>query len=932
MLAVFALGASAYEVGDFVFSKTAKYKVTGKNLVTNGQFNQGATGTDGWKAINETEWPIGNVFTMATGGPNGSNTLGVISGANALTAGMYQKIKIDAGGDYVVSLQVIGSAAGFTDLDLTGASTNYINAYYNTDEIDSLATSDGYNHIYGTNGVEGGYPFSFSMEQFTDVTFGFNAPAEGYIYIDFRGLADGLQIANVECHLAEQVYDSRIAERRVAYLKKYLEGEDFTQKESYPDFDAAIKDVEDGVATNASADDMQNRMSNLELYWDLFTQECFSNVLDFNPSTDGSSITPDEEGVNRSNSNWSYWLASGKLEKLKNNYNGKAPWSWSTDRWRVDYYTRTGADGETIGEVAHGISWARGSSVGDLHIATLTVTLDKGTYYWGASGEGGMMTLAKNSWLRSWAKECVNTQFFFNGDTTEVFGLNPAVRNDYVFKYVVAEDNTTLTLGIILNVEDADGANAGFYNPVLYKVLVDGQLTPEQESYLASVESQLGNFKGAIDEANAYLADTQVELPWGKENLKAAADAAQLQYNDWAAMTQEQLLEMLDNIEYLADTISAKGTKVLNDSISSFESLNVPVTDMAATIASATATLGERIYASSSKKNALDALIKEAQTLYDTMVKSAYSAENAQALVDMKASVEAMVEEFKAAIDAVVIVDIDFGTQEAPATVVEHVDSEGLVDTYWTIAGAKGEMRFASFYNPAPEDTWANGTQFELGYNRTDSLGMLRVGKGDAVVELSGTPAKESDIVNISFDLYCGNLSKSSNGFKVLSAAGDTICGLYFSRYSGTADINSFEYDFNANLTAVGSSSQSNAKIAEASQNKTHFDVVLDYGACYMYLTTTNPKRGTATTEKFPLMKAIPAQFVLYSNYGNADRRSWFDNLLIRNIAAGVTDGIQDAIVSDVKADNAIYNLAGQRVAAPVKGQIYIQNGKKFVK
>ena len=46
-----------------------------------------------------------------------------------------------------------------------------------------------------------------------------------------------------------------------------------------------------------------------------------------------------------------------------------------------------------------------------------------------------------------------------------------------------------------------------------------------------------------------------------------------------------------------------------------------------------------------------------------------------------------------------------------------------------------------------------------------------------------------------------------------------------------------------------------------------------------------------------------------------------------------VTDGTNG--IGEVKtvrvANNAIYNLAGQRIAAPVKGQIYIQNGKKYM-
>ncbi len=38
-----------------------------------------------------------------------------------------------------------------------------------------------------------------------------------------------------------------------------------------------------------------------------------------------------------------------------------------------------------------------------------------------------------------------------------------------------------------------------------------------------------------------------------------------------------------------------------------------------------------------------------------------------------------------------------------------------------------------------------------------------------------------------------------------------------------------------------------------------------------------------------------------------------------------------DGIKVTEHASDAVYNLAGQRIQSPVRGQIYIQNGKKFI-
>ena len=291
-----------------------------------------------------------------------------------------------------------------------------------------------------------------------------------------------------------------------------------------------------------------------------------------------------------------------------------------------------------------------------------------------------------------------------------------------------------------------------------------------------------------------------------------------------------------------------------------------------------------------------------------------------------------MVEAFKAAIDATVLVDIDFGTQEAPATfnTIEYTDTTGAPNYYYTIAGAKGLMTFTDIEGSYPYGLgWGSTTDETGAVILTDSLGMLRVGNSEAVVEIEGTPAKETDIVNIQFDFYFGSLITKNAGYKVLSAEGDTICGLFCSKYSGTDLLNTFGVDYNGKINSVGSSSASNSAIA-AESNKTHFDVVLDYGAKTMYCTTSGSK-GTATTEAIALPELTPAKFVIYSDYNNADRRCWFDNLIIQNIAAGpVEQGIEN--VESVKVfDNAMYNLQGQRILAPVKGQIYIQNGKKML-
>ena len=178
---------------------------------------------------------------------------------------------------------------------------------------------------------------------------------------------------------------------------------------------------------------------------------------------------------------------------------------------------------------------------------------------------------------------------------------------------------------------------------------------------------------------------------------------------------------------------------------------------------------------------------------------------------------------------------------------------------------------------------------FELGYTSGDpattTLGdVLRVGNGTGTVTIADADlAGTRDEVVITFDMYFGSLSGKSAGFYLYDNAEEpaVIGGLYISKYSGTEAINSFSVD-KTKITAVGSSSASNAKICEAT-NKTTFEVHLNYATGTMYLLQYTNGTLKQTTAAVAMGSTKPLKkFVVQSNYNNGDRRCWFDNLLIQ--------------------------------------------------
>ena len=938
LLSAVVSGAMAHEIGDKVYSNSAKWKITGRNLVTNGDFSDNQL--TGWTAIDESINKLTTFSVLEGQGAKGANEIKVNEGQTALTNGIYQTIAIQQGGTYIVSMKVMNTkAAGFTDFDLTGANTNYINAYYNTDG--ALATADGKNLSYGNGGVCGGYTFSFTTKEFTEVNFPVQAPADGQIVIDLRGLSEGLEICDVTCQAAEQIYDTRIPKKRIAYIKSVLDSYEFSE-DSKADLVEAIAEVETLISEGAD-EGYEYAMENLDLMWDGFVTANFSNVL--------NSINTGASG--NYSANWDNW--TGKFNKLSSDasaHNAVSGWSWSTDRW----CHKTAEANSPLQ-----IQWMRGSSGTWDNIATNTTTLDKGTYFFGFQGAGGMMTLNKNRWTRSQAKECAETYVFFNNDTTDMFLLPTSnemasTYGNVIYKFEVAEDNTPVKFGIRCNIGQGQVAKDGFdvnlFHPVLYKVLVAGELKPEQKTYLGNVQAQIDALKGRIEVAEDYVAETQKELPWGKEDLKAGLEEAKKRLAVWEAMDETDRLATMDNssAEYkatqapyyvdgayvLKDTtytdntekalqniIMNAGVRYLNNNfINVFEAKNAPLTDMPGAIERAKETRNARLYSACDASN-LDAEITKAQAMYEEKLAKQYSAEDAEALVQKKADLASAVDAFAASIVKDFIVDIDFSN-----TVVEGGEPEA--PTY-TVEGNKGSILL-------PNYSVEQNTNYTLGWNEANT-DVLRVGKGDAVVEFTGVEPNSTDIIVIAYDIYYGSLNKRNAGTTIYSGE-EEIAGLNISKYSGTSVINTFNVDFNGKITAVGSRSASNDKIL-AESNKTHIEYILDYGDQSMYMTTSSSKGSytwaTTSVEALAandgrvfLDPAKPVnKFVLTSNYDNADRRSWFDNLQIYKIAASasenpaVTTGIQNLEAANPTAAKAVKKLENGKI-------VIVKGGKKY--
>lgn len=932
LLSAVVSGAMAHEIGDKVYSNSAKWKITGKNLVTNGDFSD--LSLSGWTAIDETVDKLTTFSVLAGQGHEGKNEIKVNDGQTDLKNGIYQTITIKQGGTYIVSMKVMNTkAAGFTDFDLTGANTNYINAYYNTDG--ARATADGTTLSYGTDGVCGGYTFSFTTDKFTTVNFPVQAPAEGQIVIDLRGLSEGLEICDVTCQAAEKIYDTRIPEKRIAYINSVLKSYEFSE-DSKAELQEAIAEVETLISDDAD-EGYDNAMENLDLAWQEFVTANFSNVL--------NSINTGASG--NYSANWDNWTSKfNKLSSDASAQNKVSGWSWSTDRW----CHKTAEANSPLQ-----IQWMRNSSGTWDNIATNTTTLDKGIYFFGFQGAGGMMTLNKDRWTRSQAKECAETYVFFNNDTTDMFLLPTSndmasTYGNVIYKFEVAEDNTPVKFGIRCNIGQGQVAKDGFdvnlFHPVLYKVLVKGELTPEQKTYLANVQTQIDALKGRIKVAEDYVAETQKELPWGKEDLKAGLDETKIRLAAWEAMDETDRLATMDNYSAKYDATQAPyyvdgayvlkdttytdntekalqniimnaGVRYLNNNfITPFVNKNAPLTDLAVAVENANAVYSEPIN-NSGDKETFKAVIDAAQALYNTQLVAPYSQEVVDALVAKNKELSLASDAFIASVKKDVIVDIDFSTpaREIPATV------EGELSKY-AIDGTKGTMNILGTFSAEMQKEW---TQFAYGQGFNDLYtDVLFVGKGAAEVDL-GYEIKDNDAIIASFDIWYGYLDKAEFGFYFKDVDNNDIAS-FCRKVGSAATANLLGLDESAAaISQAGGKNNGNVQgnICK-DNNKTHFEVTLNYASKNMFVTTVNKdgKKVIHPTVAMPEGVGKAAKLYFNSTYGNGERCCWLDNIVI-SVIGDVPSGIADVTTATQNAAKAVKKIENGQI-------VIVKNGKKY--
>lgn len=917
----------AFEVDDYVFTKTQKLKVTGENLIANGAFTNG---TAGWTnaagdAIDGETWSLEEGL-----GPNGENVLTSL-GANADAALCYRFTPEEgAGGTFVVSYQIKGDAAGSTTVPTIKDGTTTINGNC----ADIFVNTDGSTtHVASTE--EAPVVSVAAIENFTDdwttVNYYVSVEEGQYLVLYFEKMTSGVKLTNFAIQAADEVYDTRIIDAQIAFAERLMDDANFNtasasaERTKLQQVIDKIREFEADGSIDEKGEQMEtNLANNLEKYLSVE-----SSNMDDQFSFDFASM----EGVGRGRS----FGSQLKNVLLNGGAQGGGSWGHIKDTDCLMSAIQSGQKNHTA------------------TFEAVNADFPAGKYFFTAEIRNAYT--GKSSWPCPEQTFTLETTCQMSIAETTV-DIGPVVGEDYQRFYLIAEVAEAGQFSAKIYWPGTGNDGGAFYiRNVSVRAFGDPQEAIER---LAAWKTFKAQYDAAVSARNTIVEmQSDANYPWNKAALQEALDT----YDSFFHLTDGWVSEegedtRVATTDELTDWAKYQGGEIPEDekatyyvvrgyqaAINAVKEANKPITDLNAGIADAQDVMDDGLF-SDGDRETFAAAIQTAQNTVDGIKAStsdATSEADAATLVAALETLNAAVEAYKVSANITPIVDIDFS-----GSIEEVTDGETGETTYF-IKGAAGEMQFpaGSVNSEDPDNTWT----FALGY-AGELTDVLHVGGGNlATVALPAVPT-DNDGLRINFDLWAGNLGGGYLDVELLNAAGTRVAGFSFCRYDGAVGYNEFNNEENTGLdilkyvSGLGSSSVGNAGIC-VDANKSSFTFDIDYKAGLIYGNVTNGKNGTCKGARIALPMPVDEDNKITTfavgcdgndgtatytskNAGAYARRCWFDNLIIYKYASVADEQQGIETVAADRAEQGIFNLQGQKVEKAVRG-LYIINGKKVI-
>ncbi len=585
-----AMTSFAYNVGEYVYTHDAKFKVVGENILTNGNFS---ANYDGWKdyadgALSPDYWSI---ETGAAQDGKGNVIQSADAAADLTGNYMYQAVPFETGKSYVITFKMKGVDP--TTSSITQKTSNYVDVFANADGTTSK-TADRFQQVATTDAISAEWTsYSYS---FTDTVTG---GSTGYIVVSFGQLAQGTQISDISINEVEQVYDSRIADKEIAYAKSLLAIDDFNNGRD--DFAGILEGVE-AMFKTSDMDDVASAEETLKSF-----VEAENDFLDAN-SYDVSSMINSKQ------------LWTTKLQKASGTYGD----------WYVEGSGRWFHDPSSATYIVDKIQGTFNLPAGT---AKIVKDMPAGKYFFSCESKGYRMagTSSAVRYTPDYTYVVEGAKVFIGNDSVS-FNLDQRNFERHFAMSTLAEGET-LNAGFwhpATSVDNKLGGEVFMQTPVLRIVgdNANGEMQKYVENYVAlnAIATQANALKVMLD--SAVVVSAKAEYPWGKAELNDTTTKYQAVYNELSVL--QPGAELFD---VAADSLM-QSMRIVRSAIQAYYSLNAPYTDLKAQIAQANESINLPANANGDKAT-FKTVIDKAQGLINS-VTAEYNEELAQQMKDAK--------------------------------------------------------------------------------------------------------------------------------------------------------------------------------------------------------------------------------------------------------------------------------------------------------
>ena len=584
LMAVMA-AIGVYAQGEYFYTHTAKYVTTDVNQVSNSSFD----GLDGWQ--NELGQAVMSQFWILENGaaPTGGNAL-ISTGDDAADGGaLIYKVSNLTEGTYGVTFWV-KAETGFTT-SITDGAANYIDVFVSK-------TGD----VTKTTGDKQVAQVEIIGSEWQQVGYRFDAEDGDAVIIRVAKLAAGTMFAGLSVSSVMEVFDTRIADRMLAYADRLLADENLPNgRDDFREW------IENDFKAALAIEELRNSKDDMQGFVDAFNDEYLPAFLGAN----GTNLMPAYL------QDWTDW---GKI-----NYNSlgtKDNWTFEGGRWgftgNQEYLEFAEGDGYIA---SAGIQVSQNAlNVGVRTRAEKLDNLPFGKYFFSIEVQAVAASNRANPYGADHSVVIAEPWFFFGEEQTVL----PDTLNGYYWKtlYAIGElkEGQEKVIGFHFPVLDhKKGGRYSLRNPKVYLLgesKEDVNFKTQKEAFIV----QQYNLSKRLTEYPVELNTT--DYPWEQDSLARAIATAQPVYDaslliidaEGNVLNKQEVTE--ENTQLLLDQVNALGRArsfVINQ--------NAPIASLREAVAAAKESLTNEAYAhaAADKRSSLENAVNHGQQLLDNI-------------------------------------------------------------------------------------------------------------------------------------------------------------------------------------------------------------------------------------------------------------------------------------------------------------------------